>query len=404
MANLFISYAGTDVDAARLVEECLIEKGHRVRIAVAAAVAGNWRMKFSRALATADALIVVLGQAALGSKNVVGEIGAGRVLEFVRGTLMLPVLVGDTPIPEFISDVYCFRLKSVDQESVERVAEQLDRAIVDNSRISPRLFISHRHRDKPIAAALVQLISKAFHIGRNDIRCTSVAPYMLTPGERTSEQLRSDIAGAELVIGLLSPDAYESNYVLCELGASWGRDVATFPVLVRGATFADVPAPFNERHSVSLEREEECLQLLDYIASKTTLSRREQPEQDLSGLAKQLAVEAKQQVPVRPEWVHLHTATYTGPVWTKLRTCNGRLPVTQHIFIQWGDYVYAAELTIAPGAHVYLTHEKTKADLVPINVRVSPPCEVSFGQGPPPEQPAFEIRSGWRQLEHPAGG
>jgi hypothetical protein len=101
-----------------------------------------------------------------------------------------------------------------------------------------------------------------------DIRCTSVQPYMLTPGERTSEQLRTDISSAELVIGILSPDTTESNYVLCELGASWGRDVPTFPVLARGASSADIPTPLNERHSVSLENEENCLQLVDYVASK----------------------------------------------------------------------------------------------------------------------------------------
>jgi len=54
-----------------------------------------------------------------------------------------------------------------------------------------------------------------------------------------------------------------------------GRDVPTFPVLIRGATFADVPSPLSERHSISLENEENCLQLIDYVASRTTLTRRE---------------------------------------------------------------------------------------------------------------------------------
>jgi hypothetical protein len=48
----------------------------------------------------------------------------------------------------------------------------------------------------------------------------------------------------------------ESNYVLAELGAAWGRDVTTFPLLARGATYADVPSPLNERHCVSLEVQE----------------------------------------------------------------------------------------------------------------------------------------------------
>jgi hypothetical protein len=70
-------------------------------------------------------------------------------------------------------------------------------------------------------------------------------------------------------------DTTESNYVLAELGAAWGRDVATFPLLARGATYSDVPSPLNERHSVSLESQENCLELIESVCAKTTLKRRE---------------------------------------------------------------------------------------------------------------------------------
>lgn len=168
--------------------------------------------------------------------------------------------------------------------------------IADNAKQGPRIFISHRHKDEPIVTALAALLQDAFYIETNDIRCTSVQPYMLAPGERTSEVLRSEIAKAELVIGVLSPDTSESNYVLCELGASWGRDVPTFPVLVRGATYADVPSPLGERHSMSLEKEENCLQLVDYVASRTSLRRREGVSGKVAQQAKVLAVAAQAQL------------------------------------------------------------------------------------------------------------
>jgi hypothetical protein len=78
----------------------------------------------------------------------------------------------------------------------------LDEAIEDNMRLTPRVFISRRHKDWAIAKALIELLKSALVIDLADIRCTSVQGYMLTPGERTSEQLRSNLAGAELVIGL----------------------------------------------------------------------------------------------------------------------------------------------------------------------------------------------------------
>ena len=72
----------------------------------------------------------------------------------------------------------------------------------------------------------------------------------------------------------MSPDTTESNYVLCERGIL-GTRRAHVSGLDRGATFADVPAPLSERHSISLEKEENCLQLVDYIASRTSLAKRE---------------------------------------------------------------------------------------------------------------------------------
>ena len=249
-----------------------LNKGHRISIPVEFKVAGNWRNKLTKGLITADALIAVLTPAALESRYVLGEIGAGRAMEYSKQMLLIPVLPEPMPIPEFLSDVFCFTLKN---GAVDTLVDELDKAIRDNMRLTPRIFISHRHKDQAIAKALIDLLKCAFYIEPADVRCTSVQGYMLTPGERTSEELRSNLAGAELVIGLLSPDTTESNYVLAELGAAWGHDVTTFPLLARGATYADVPSPLNERHCVSLETQENCLELIESVAAKTTLKRRE---------------------------------------------------------------------------------------------------------------------------------
>lgn len=103
MANIFVSHAWKDLAIAQTLEGRLGNKGHKTRIPVGTAVAGNWRAKYTKALSAADALVVVITEASLASKNVLGEIGAARVLENLRGMLMLPVLVedmGDSGIPK----------------------------------------------------------------------------------------------------------------------------------------------------------------------------------------------------------------------------------------------------------------------------------------------------------------
>src|SRR5262249_10354286 len=156
-------------------------------------------------------------------------------------------------------------------------------------------------------------------------------------------------------------------------------------------------------HSPSLESEENCLQLIDFVTTRTTLRRREPPG-DLAGHAAALAREAKSQLNVRSEWEHSYADTYTGPVWTKLQTFDDPRSVTR-VFIRWGRLVYVCELPIQPNSHVYLTHDRTTADLVPIQVQVSPPCQVLLGKVRPPDDgPTVDIRQGWRDMEHPAGG
>ena len=106
MANIFVSHAWTDLALAQAVERRLRSKGHKTRIPVGTAVAGNWRTKYSKALAVADVLVVLITEASLTSKNVLGEICAARVLEQLRGMLLLPVLVGDMAIQEILIDIY----------------------------------------------------------------------------------------------------------------------------------------------------------------------------------------------------------------------------------------------------------------------------------------------------------
>jgi TIR domain len=295
MAKVFLSYSIRDgLNLARQIEEGLIRKGHRISIPVNFSVAGNWRNKLTKGLITSDALIAVLTPEALKSRYVLGEIGTGRAMEHSKQMLLIPVLAEPMPIPEFLSDVFCFRLS---KGGMGRLVQELDKAICDNMRLTPRIFISHRHKDQAMAKALIELLETAFVIRSADIRCTSVQGYMLTPGERTSEELRSNLAGAELVIGLLSPGTNESNYVLAELGAAWGQNVTTFPLLVRGATYADVPSPLNERHCVSLESRENCLDLIESVDMKTTLKRRTGvPLARLEKAAKALAAVAKSDV------------------------------------------------------------------------------------------------------------
>lgn len=279
MARFFLSHASADEELAREIERRLCDAGNEVSIPVGTLPAGKWRDKLWRALEGSDVLVALLSENGLSSPYVASEIGAAGVFDRARGILVLPILFLDyADIPLFVSDYACFKLASKDEVSLDALVGKLCKAIDQHAAATlkgPRIFVSHRHKDEPQARALLELLQAAFEIEKEDIRCTSVPPYKLDAGDRTSERLRTEIAGAEVVLGLLSPDTSESKYVLAELGAAWGVGVPTFPLLLRGARFEDVPEPLNERHSLSLERGAECAQLIQDLRRVTSLLSRQ---------------------------------------------------------------------------------------------------------------------------------
>jgi hypothetical protein len=294
MANLHLSYQHEDETLARAIEQRLVLRGHSFKIPSGSKPSWNWREKFLAAQENADAVVILLTTRGLSSPYILGEVGIARAYGRSRAQLMLPVLVGDMNVPNFVSDVRCFELPDVSGKELDTLAEELNDAIeehVQTKSRAARIFISHRHRDERLASALVSVLESAFHIGKADVRCTSVKPYALPAGERISDRLRADINGAELVIGLIGPETADSRYVLFELGASWGRGVPTFPVLVRRASKDDIPGPLSERHSVSLDEDASCLQLMDDIAEQTSLQRRQ-------GVTGRVAAEARELVTI----------------------------------------------------------------------------------------------------------
>lgn len=136
-------------------------------------------------------------------------------------------------------------------------------------------FISHSSEDELAAAALVRLLEASFEVDSLKIRCTSVDGYKVRISDKTSERLKNEISEASAVIGLLSPSSLQSSWVLFELGAAWGLGKATFSLLCLGASPEDLPGPLKEQHACNAMSANELHQLIDDIASLTSLRRKE---------------------------------------------------------------------------------------------------------------------------------
>lgn len=140
---------------------------------------------------------------------------------------------------------------------------------------TPRLFISHSSQDEQVAATLVDLLETALSLQPGDIRCTSVVGYKLPTGAHTSTQLRDEIYGAEIIMGVITPNSLQSSYVLFELGASWGLSKPTFPLLALGADVSMLRGPLKEQHASRLYNRAEIQQVIDDIVTHTRIQRQQ---------------------------------------------------------------------------------------------------------------------------------
>lgn len=132
----------------------------------------------------------------------------------------------------------------------------------DRERKSPLIFISHRSTDAELARKLFDLFRAAFHLRRDEIRCTSVSGAKLPSGADAPDVLALEIAHCKVFVALLTKQSVESSFVLFELGARWGMRKRIFPLLGPGADSNLLPPPIRDQHATSLTNEGDVLHVL----------------------------------------------------------------------------------------------------------------------------------------------
>ncbi len=274
MARVFISCNNHDFVVGKKLEEALRKLGHVMTLPVDAKPAGRWEEQLLHGLHTADAFICLLTPAGMASSWVLAQTGMAISREYTKNMLVLPVCPKDK-IPNFVAAFHCFWLAGDDRVAIKRLAVNLNKAIVTHRAAQPpRIFLSHRHKDAKVARKVIDLLKSAFHVELRDVRCTSVPGYRLAVGSQSADSLQTDLRGAEIVMGLIGPDTSESDYVLFELGASWGLRKPTFPLRIAGATFKHLPEVLREKSSLLLEDVTQCLQLVEDVDRASSIARK----------------------------------------------------------------------------------------------------------------------------------
>lgn len=148
-----------------------------------------------------------------------------------------------------------------------RCASILHNLVVKADRIHEemKIFISHSHKNRDAARALVDFLLSGLSLGDADIRCTSVPGHQLRFGKTIPEMLKDDINLAPAVIALISTESHKADWVLFELGAAWGLGRSIFPVLGPDIEVRDLPGPLGNLPCVIVGAEDAASRMIDLI-------------------------------------------------------------------------------------------------------------------------------------------
>jgi hypothetical protein len=147
----------------------------------------------------------------------------------------------------------------------ETMPEHFETARTNPMKEGLQIFISHSSHDTELAKQLIDLLRVALPVDPTVVRCTSVNGYRLEGGADANEQIRTEIWGARVFIGLLTPTSLASTYVLFELGARWGAKLQLKPLLAAGMHPGALRAPLSSLNALSCDHEEQILQLIREI-------------------------------------------------------------------------------------------------------------------------------------------
>lgn len=113
------------------------------------------------------------------------------------------------------------------EEQLTKSETQKSCPMLQERKVNPVIFISHRSTDKRIADMLVDYFS-ATGISRNKIFCSSLPGNDIN--EKISDEVKKALRNSIVNIAILSYDYYQSAYCLNEAGVLWYNDVLVIPI------------------------------------------------------------------------------------------------------------------------------------------------------------------------------
>lgn len=106
--------------------------------------------------------------------------------------------------------------------------------------MASEIFISHAVKDKLLAEEVVELLQTGLNLDVSTIFCSSSPGLGIPSGVHFVDYIKAKIQHPKVVIALITPNYFESQFCLSELGAAWAMSHKLLPLIAPPLTFKEV--------------------------------------------------------------------------------------------------------------------------------------------------------------------
>ena len=130
--------------------------------------------------------------------------------------------------------------------------------------IMPKIFISHASMDAPIGERFLEALVE-LGINKENVFYSSSYHTGVKLGKNFHEEVKNALNSAEIVIFLLTPNFYKSEFCLNEMGAVWCSNKDFIPILLNNLTYNDMKGFIDSHYIAFKPNADETYKLLTHL-------------------------------------------------------------------------------------------------------------------------------------------
>lgn len=162
MSKIFISHSHQDKALHDALKDALIEIGHDVVGVDSLSVGANISKALNELLHAADAVVAIITEDSLSSKNVISEITVAQAqMDAIDSKIFMPVIVGNIEIPSFLRERLAVMVPDFSNENLTKVVSNIHRAVEHNLAIRTERKRAQKEQASKLEVSKTEFIKEA---------------------------------------------------------------------------------------------------------------------------------------------------------------------------------------------------------------------------------------------------